>query len=348
MTSASLLRIALIQALAVLVLLEICGRVFDPMGISYYPETAAYLDTLILEEPLGYKNRPNLKGRFFGHEVHINSLGMRDREIDPRTTAETRIMVLGDSIPFGIGVDYEHAFPFQLEVILRETLRRDFRVLNMGVPSYNTEQEYLQLKTIGLSLHPDLVLLLFTSNDLESRMWVFEKRGAWYTDLAQRSYAVSLLYTLYRRLTALAGRVRQADSSTPMPGIVCNAREFPATPASGEKWNRVAIALTNINRLLMARHIPFAVFSLNEAPDISTALDRIAERSGFPYLNLETLQDPRWAEYPFRQISNSAVDSHPNALGNRIIATAIAESLLETGLVKAGKSRISRSGGQSH
>ena len=43
----------LLSAVFGLALLEIVGRVFDPLGISYYPETARFLDTMIWEEPIG-------------------------------------------------------------------------------------------------------------------------------------------------------------------------------------------------------------------------------------------------------------------------------------------------------
>ena len=58
-----------------LIILELVGRLFNPAGVAYYPETAAYLDTMIIEEPIGYRNRPNLRGKFHGVPVAINSLG---------------------------------------------------------------------------------------------------------------------------------------------------------------------------------------------------------------------------------------------------------------------------------
>ncbi|KUG21917.1 hypothetical protein ASZ90_008321 [hydrocarbon metagenome] len=69
------------QILVVFVLLELALRALDPFGISYYPETARYFDTLVLEEPIGYRNRPFLSGTFYGVPVSINSLGMRDRKV---------------------------------------------------------------------------------------------------------------------------------------------------------------------------------------------------------------------------------------------------------------------------
>ena len=152
--------LVVLQLFVVLVVLEGIARVFDPLGISYYPEMARYLDSLVLEEPIGYRNRPGLQDRFFGVPVSINSLGLRDREVQDKAAGEFRILVMGDSVPFGIGVRYEDSFPHQLETLLQErqpTVR--FRTLNMGVPSYNTEQELFQLRSLGLTLKPDAALL---------------------------------------------------------------------------------------------------------------------------------------------------------------------------------------------
>ena len=43
-----------------LMLLEVLCRLLDPMGISYYPDTARYMDSMIIEEPIGYRNASNL------------------------------------------------------------------------------------------------------------------------------------------------------------------------------------------------------------------------------------------------------------------------------------------------
>ena len=148
-----------------LLLLEAVGRLADPLGISYYPETAKYLDTMIIEEPIGYRNRPNLKGQFWGAPVTINSLGLRDREVslEPADN-EFRILLLGNSGAFGLGVADEDTYSSRLEQQLnRDADGMTYRVINMGVPSYNTEQELIQLQSLGLSLDPDLVLLMFAS-----------------------------------------------------------------------------------------------------------------------------------------------------------------------------------------
>lgn len=328
-----LLAVLALQLAAAFLLLELVARAFDPLGISYYPETARYLDTLVREEPIGYRNRPGLRGTYYGVPVAINSHGMRDREVGEKPPGESRVLVLGDSIPFGIGVRYEDSLPYRLELELRRRHpQRPFRTLNMGVPSYNTEQERIQLETLGLRLDPDVVLLFFASNDIEPKLWVLDKRGRWYVDLAQRSYAASALYVMLRGLLAAAAASDGTGTGAPgirRPGVAMH--EFRADSA---RWQAIDRALSEINALLRARGTPFAVYTLDEPPYVLDLLRAVAAREGFPVVTLRPLADPRWAGLEPSLLHNSRIDSHPSPLGNRALATLVAESFGPLGLLR--------------
>lgn len=327
-----LLGLGFVQGALVLILLEGAGRLFDPIGVSYYPETARYLDTLILEEPIGYRNRPGLAGEFYGVPVRINALGLRDRELGKKAPDEYRILAMGDSVPFGIGVRMEDAFPGQMERLLAERHPgRRYRVVNLGVPSYNTEQERIQLETLGLSLEPDAVALLFSPNDIEPKLWVFEKRRRWYVDAVQRSYAGSLLYLLFResrqRLAGFLLPPAQAGSPVPDGGGVALGEYRPDSP----RWRAIDRSLTAINALLKARHIPFVLFTNQEFPFIVRLLEDVARREGFALVDLKRRDDPRWAGQDERLFHNSPTDAHPSPLGHRALAMLMVENL-ERGL----------------
>jgi len=323
-----------LQLLVVLLLLEVVARVVDPLGVSYYPETARYLDTLIIEEPIGYRNRPGLKGKFYGVPVTINSSGMRDREVPLKPAGEFRLLVLGDSVPFGIGVRYEDSFPYQLEQQLNEHHpKRRFRTLNMGVPSYNTEQELIQLRSLGMALKPDAVMLLFSSNDIEPKLWVLEKRERWYVDLVQRSYAGSLLYILYRkarqRLSAVSASSAQAVSPVPDDSGVALGEYRLDSP----RWQAIDHSLTAIHADLKARHIPFVLFTNGELPFVVDMLEAVAKRERFALVNLRRHEDPRWAGQDERLFRNSVTDGHPSPRGNQALATLMAERLEQLGVL---------------
>lgn len=307
-----------IQVIVILTLLELLGRALDPLGISYYPETARLMDSNIIDEPLGYRLRPGLHARFHGADVRINEWGLREREIpqSPPNT-EFRILVMGDSVPFGIGVEFEDSIPQVLQRIANENAvgERRYRTINMGVPSYNTEQELAQLESLGLRLEPGLVLLWYSWNDVHSRMWVYEKRAGLLTNLAQRSYAASLLAVLAQEVRArLRGRTVRAIYRMYHP-------DHP-------RWRAVEQALISMNQTCRAEGIPFAVFvPVVDQPQAMGLLMALGRREGFPVLPIDPFADPRWADADPRRFRNSVVDNHRNRDGCRILGTLVYEHL---------------------
>lgn len=314
-----------IQAVVVLALLEVAGRVLDPLGISYYPETARFYDDLVLEEPIGYRLPPDMRGRYWGTAVDTNALGLRDREITPKAPGEHRIMLLGDSVIFSLGVEYEDSIPFRLEQQLNALAPpgRRYRVLNMGVPSYNTEQERIQLETLGLSLEPDAVLLMFVPNDLEKKMWVYEARANPVANLAQRSYAASLLFVAARQ----AGRLLRAPRDE-APGEAGAPRRHP-------RWPATEAALGGIAGALAARDIPFLLVSRGAEEDSHLAeLRAIAARAGLRFDVIDAEADPNRVERSQAAgLLVSATNSHCNPRGCEAIARSLARLLAANGML---------------
>lgn len=333
-TSRKFITAIIAPALIFIILLELAGRLFDPAGVSYYPEMARYLDTLIIEEPIGYRNRPGLEGNFFGVPVSINRFGMRDDDLPTQKAAnEFRILLLGDSVAFGIGVTKDHMLSRQLQDMINKGHKSDinFSVLNMGVPSYNTEQELIQLKNTGLNFNPDLVLLLFSRNDIESKMQVFEKRSGKLAEFIQRSYAGSLIFLIYRELQGtLSGFIRPASASAHSEEL---QRSFAGYHVDNERWKSTRNAMLEINALLKERDIPFVLLLNNENPALNDLWDREAGSEGFLVSNLTPWNDPRWKNDNKAKYTNSFVDGHPNIEGNKILATMIYELLVTMGLL---------------
>ncbi len=89
----------------------------------------------------------------------------------PKKAGVKRVVFIGDSFIFGVGVpDYE-TLPFYLSAYLRQ-YRPDLAVemVNLGVYGANTQQ-YVQLSEIGARYQPDVVVLGFTiANDAEIKM----------------------------------------------------------------------------------------------------------------------------------------------------------------------------------
>ena len=119
---------------------------------------------------LGFTLRPGVRVRHvdrdFSVTVAVDSLGMRGPERGTSKPAGTaRILLLGDSFAFGWGVEQEEAVGARLERLLTERVG-PVEVLPAAVPGWSTDQHFIYLHTRGLALHPDLILLATSENDL--------------------------------------------------------------------------------------------------------------------------------------------------------------------------------------
>lgn len=128
---------------------------------------------------LGWAMQPKAQGKFtrpeFSVEIKTNSIGLRDDEIAPtKAKNEFRILLLGDSVTAGFEVARGETFEALLEGKLNQLQdERHYQVINAGFRGYGTDQEFLFLKSRGMALNPDAVILAFVpANDLEDNVTV--------------------------------------------------------------------------------------------------------------------------------------------------------------------------------
>jgi lysophospholipase L1-like esterase len=95
----------------------------------------------------------------------VSSQGLRDRDYAiPKPEGVLRILVLGDSVAFGIGVSREESFPKRLEERLRRR-GRQVEVINAGVKGYTAYNEVHFYLSELRDFQPDVVLLAVVLND---------------------------------------------------------------------------------------------------------------------------------------------------------------------------------------
>src|SRR5215831_8574209 len=100
--------------------------------------------------------------------AEINSFGMRDEEFAIDSIRDLyKIAVIGDSHAYSTRVkNRAETFPSQLEKYLNPNVgRRIVKVLNFGVPGYNTAQELEVLKAKALMFEPQMIILQYCIND---------------------------------------------------------------------------------------------------------------------------------------------------------------------------------------
>jgi len=94
----------------------------------------------------------------FDFMANINSLGLRDREVEIKKGNKYRILCFGDSWTFGWGVNIEDSWPRKLEEFLHSKGYNQVEVINCGQGGqYTTVYKKNMEKAVPL-LKPDLVL----------------------------------------------------------------------------------------------------------------------------------------------------------------------------------------------
>ncbi len=130
--------------------------------------------------------------RDWKHSASINAQGFRGESVQDRA-GRPRVIVIGDSIAFGLGVNDDETF----SVVLENELEGEAEVLNWGVPGYNLVQTLELLRTKGEQYEPAVVVYALNYNDLEP-VAIESARVIRYT-------LWSNIYSIYRHLRFLAG-----------------------------------------------------------------------------------------------------------------------------------------------
>jgi lysophospholipase L1-like esterase len=296
---------------------ELAVRALDLRGISYYTEMARYVASRVPDPELVYRQPSSATLHLQGVEVRTNELGLRDDPVAAKAPGELRVLVLGDSVAFGWGVAQEAIFPSVLQRLLAERLARPVRVVNSGVCSYNTVQELAFLRTRGLALEPDVVILFYVANDVGTHE-AFEAPPAWRElpppALLRRALGALWLY----RLADHALRYGLAGTRAP--------RSEPSAQPGAPGWQASMDALRALEAHAREAGFRLLVFFGRWTPDpASTPLLDAVREAVAPAPVADTAE---WfAGRALRPYLNSVVDAHPNAAAHRVFAEHMAEAV---------------------
>jgi lysophospholipase L1-like esterase len=162
----------LFVVVASLAVLEMTSR------LGYTPKKITYDGLFEYDKDKMFRLKKNTWGGMASKAVATNSLGMRDSDLaKSKQENEKRILVIGDSVSFGLGVEGKDSFPEKLQNILNERQDgRHYEVINAGVPGYSPIQEFYDLKRC-LPLQIDALIIQFTINDITDPYVQFRKFG---------------------------------------------------------------------------------------------------------------------------------------------------------------------------
>jgi lysophospholipase L1-like esterase len=296
-----------------------------------------------LGTPVEWTGRPNARGLHTGVPVAFNALGLRDVERSAKPAPGTvRVLALGDSVTFGMGVAQHQTFPRQAEALLNSGRIGDPRVevLNMGMPGYNTLHQLAQLREVGLALEPEIVVVGFLYNDVEPSS---AQRGTAMPERDERSLGARLRSGINASVLWLKKNSLLFAWASPRIGSALRPLGFKSYGQVGAvkdqyvdanpQWQAVRAALLEMKRLTDERGIELVVMVIPAMARFTDATYPIKEYheavSGFCRQHGIRALDllPAFWGLDGTKFWISATDGHPNAEGQAIIAQALAAQL---------------------
>lgn len=371
----SLSRLVLFSALPALVLVAAIELSFRALELAR-PRLASIPlpeETFGIVEPdpdLFWRLKPDMVLDYGGEKggCRTNALGLRSGPLGPKQAGEFRILALGESTTFGVGVPDRLAYPQRLESLLHESgVCPRCRVINAGVSAWSSFQSRRYLETRGLALQPDLVLVYHEINDYMPASF----RNAGQSEAAMlRSdlqLHASLQQSLGRRLLASSALVRwvayhrarrevaalresprfvdPAAIGLPEIGLrplvvrTADARRAPvnesALPTRVPPGERRRM-LEEMLRLCRDRGIAFVVLhpSYRATVPHSCVLTEFCRERGVPMLEAQPLLHPEGV--PVEEMFLDKM--HPTARGHEALARALLELLTSREMLRRAPS----------
>lgn len=280
----------------------------------------------------------------------INQDGIRDRDYSrKKPNGVFRIAAVGDSCTFGLGLELENTWPKQLERELQRT-NPHAEVINFGVMGYNTPQEAERIQDKVLGYAPDLIIIGYSLNDIGvlSRQRTilssykgynsFLTTGSGFMDKLLPHFKTYLLIKnrLFLKKTNADTRPQYSKDGLKFLKKGYNQYFFYAYQEA-ENWHILNAAFAKI-RTLTQPQIPVLFVIHTELTEMDhylfTEIHEIVKKLCLDYGFLVFDPLAEMLSYKARDLRISAGNVHPNALGNKIFAQAIARYLQTASLLK--------------
>lgn len=153
----------LVSAVLVEITLRMLYREEDAAG-DYFG-----IGGFVQDDEVGYRHAPNFNGNIYRRNVFecpvsISPLGLRQANFDVQQQYPTKVLILGDSFAFGVGVQEDSIFAVLLQKALNPA---GIGVINGGQSGYCVQQETKFGIRLAQLVEPHLIVLaLYPNNDV--------------------------------------------------------------------------------------------------------------------------------------------------------------------------------------
>ncbi len=288
----------------------------------------------LLDSPLEYGLQPGavrenlIPDTGVTWHYRINADGFRGEDFYPEKDRK-RVLFLGDSYTFGWAVDQDEVLSESVQrVLAKPPYNLNIQAYNLGVPGYNTFQEYHLLNQVVDRYEPDMVVLGYVMNDAEPQQSVPQRLSVRY------KYVTSWMFAyLKEQINSYIFDGKPVLNT----GVVDVLEDYlPAMQKNGPAWVEAREAFADMIALCHKRNIPLIVVIY---PDYTQEFD---DRYSYQAIHEEVFE---WADksgvrtvdmLPYmrgKDANNYRVkgDGHPNgkafAEAAQVLAPVIHESL---------------------
>jgi hypothetical protein len=236
--------LATVSCLIAIVLLELGVRLVEgPLPKGMPSVTSA--------DRMYWYFKPRSLSTAFGVAHNFNSWGFRGPEPELSDPESIRIIVLGDSIPFGGGVPEDQIFPRRAETLLNKSgrLRKRIVVVNASIPGYSTEQIKIFYEKHLRDLPHDIMIFCHYIDDI-NREPHYKVNDYLYTPCwPSRTQDVFYRSNIARHLMEIAGFSQN---------FFINFRRF----SYDETWPQARGIIEQLGRLTRRRGAVYAIYNI--------------------------------------------------------------------------------------
>jgi hypothetical protein len=227
------------------------------------------------EPGIGYTLQPMTEITAWGDTFRSNGLGYRTGDV-AKAENTYRVVFVGDSWTYGMGVSEKQSFPKQLEAIANQMVPMDKRIESwtLALPGYNTINEVTALEVFFERIRPDLVIICPTINDNDSTNFI-HPNGNFYRPMGR-------IYDFFGE-----------DHSLIYRSQTINAFKYLS------RWKMCFKALRRTEDWLDAQGVPLLIFFVASWEECFVHRCMSESKIGSPYLIvLKEIHSGRWAGPP--------------------------------------------------